>query len=170
MMASVFTFSMVSCGDDETNSTSIELANGEFIEIGGNDHLAEGLGTDTSAAYPVHFKVWLSDGNLVIENLSSKMTPAAQAILDNRDCPTAAGIVDFGKVKSLSKIDEKPGAGYTNMVPAIEEHGYVIEAHGAAHLDAYQREGIHDITSQYMRLWLEKSSGNGYKIQYEMPF
>ena len=164
-MAALFTFSVTSC-KDEVEGTTYELNNGEFLEF-------EGLGTDSTAAYPVHFRMTLQEGMLVITNMSSKPTAQAQQTpgMNNRDCPTSARISDFGKVKSLSKIDEYPAeSSYAAEKAAAEGHGYVIEAHGAANLDAYGNENLHDIKSQYARVWLKETTDNGFKILYEFPF
>ncbi len=164
-MAAVLTLGFVSCGDDDEDN-AIELKNGEFIEI-------EGLGTDSTASYPVHFKMTLENGMLTISNMSSKPTAETQQIpgMNNRDCPTSAKIADVGKVKSLSKIDEYPSASaYSMSVAAAEGHGYVIEAHGAANFDSYGSDAVHDITSQYTRVWLKEATEDGFKVLYEFPF
>lgn len=165
-MATVLTFGLVSCGEDKTPYEGIELNDGEFIEI-------ESLGFDTTASYPVHFKVILINDSLVIESMSSTPTEAAMQIpgMNGRPCFTQAGICDYGEVRSLGKIDEYPSASSLKIaVKAIEKHGYVVEAHGVAQLDAYHIDGLSDIKSQYMRIWLEEATETGFKLRYEFPF
>ena len=163
-MATMLTFGMVSCGDpdEELPYEGIELANGEFIEI-------ESFGNDASAAYKLHFKVYLSDSKLVVEGLESKsefsMIPATTVL------NTAVKIADFGKVGGLTKIDEIPAdADFADSQVATEKHGYVVSAVGAANLDSYGNPDIHDPKMQYMRIWLEEATDKGYKLRYDFPF
>lgn len=163
-MATALTFGMVSCGDKDKDLPyeGIELANGEFIEI-------EDFGNDASAAYKLHFKVYLSSGNLVVEGLesTSDMTQIPSTMVLN----TSAKIADFGKVGALSKIDEIPADGdFADLQPAVEKHGYVVAVKGDAKLNSYSIEGIHDPALQYMRIWLEEATDKGFKLRYDFPF
>ena len=163
-MATILTFGFVSCGpdDEEIPYEGIELANGEFIEI-------EDFGNDASAAYKLHFKVYLSSGNLVVEGLTSDA--ALTQIPSTMELNTSAKIADFGKVGGLSKIDEIPADGdFANQQPVAEKHGYVVAAKGAANIDSYQNPQLHDPVQQYMRIWLEEATDKGYKLRYEFPF
>ncbi|MBQ3949888.1 MAG: hypothetical protein II661_05380 [Bacteroidales bacterium] len=162
-MATMLTLGMVSCGpkDEDVPYEGITLNNGEFIEI-------DSYGTDTTAAYKLHFKVYLSDGSLVIENLTNNHNISG---LPDMACTTGAKIADAGKVKGIAKIDEIPAAGdFGNSAPATEKHGYVVEAKGTQNLDAYSNPNIHDPATQYMRIWLEEATDNGFKLRYEFPF
>ena len=162
-MATMLTFGMVSCGpdDSEVPYEGITLANGECIEI-------DSYGNDTTAAYKLHFKVWLSDGKLVIENLTNNHHIQG---LPDMACTTGASIADFGKVKGIAKIDEIPAANeFKESVDATEKHGYVIQAKGTQNLDAYNQPTIHDPVTQNMRIWLEEKTDNGFKLRYEFPF
>lgn len=164
-MAAALSFSLASCGDDPTEYDGLEMHEGDFIEI-------EGYGYDTTAAYPAHFKVTLQNDSLIITNMSSLNNAASQALLGERNCPTAASIADMGKVKSLSKINHYAGANdYKAGVPAVEGHGYVVLAVGNAHFnEGYNNPDIHDLSAQHMRIWLEEAIEDGYKVRYEFPF
>lgn len=163
-MATVLTFGMVSCGDKDKDLAyeGIELANGDCIHI-------ESFGTDTTAAYKLHFNVWLSDGKLVVEGLTSTSTftqiPATTVLNTN------VKIADFGKVGGLSKIDEAPAEGdLADSQTATEKHGYVVVAKGGANLNSYGNAQIHDPAQQYMRIWLEEATDKGFKLRYDFPF
>lgn len=162
-MATILTFGFVSCGDDdEIPYEGIELNNGEFIEI-------ESFGTDSTAAYKLHFKVWLSDGKLVVEGLTS--TSAITAIPETMSLSTSVKIADCGKVNGLNKLDEAPADGdLADSQNATEKHGYIVVAKGSANVDIYQNPDIHDPVQQYMRIWLEEKTDNGFKLRYEFPF
>lgn len=176
-LATVFTMSFVSCGDDDDAYDGVELGDGDFIEIGADLESSpkyhEGFGYDTTAAYPAHFRVTLKNDSLIITNLSSKNTALSQSIpgMSERDCHCAARIGDYGKVNSLSKINSYLGADqYFIGVPAVEKHGYVVEVHGTMNFDMYQIEGLHDLKPQHMRIWLEEATETGYKVRYEYPY
>ena len=162
-MATMLTFGFVSCGnDDEIPYEGIELSNGQFIEI-------EDFGADTTAAYKLHFKVWLSDGKIVCEGLTSK--PTASILPETMDLATSAKVADCGKVNGLNKLDEAPAeADLADNQTAAEKHGYVIVVKGAANIDSYQNPDLHDPAQQYMRMWLEEKTDNGFKLRYEFPF
>lgn len=163
-MATMLTFGMVSCGDKDKYLPyeGIELANGEFIEI-------EDFGSDATAAYKLHFKVWLSSGNLVVEGLTST-SPFSQ-VPETMVLNTIAKIADCGKVGGLSKIDEAPAeSDLADAQPAAEKHGYVVAVKGGANLDSYSLPDIHDPVQQYMRIWLEEATDKGFKLRYEFPF
>ena len=79
------------------------------------------------------------------------------------------GVDNYGR--NIAKIDEIPAAGdFGNSAPATEKHGYVVEAKGTQNLDAYSNPNIHDPATQYMRIWLEEATDNGFKLRYEFPF
>lgn len=162
-MATVLTFGMVSCGpkDDDVPYEGITLNDGEFIEI-------ESFGNDASAAYKLHFRVYLSSGSLVIENLTSNIVITG---MPDMACTTSAKIADIGKVSGIAKIDEVPEASeFKDNVPATEKHGYVVEAKGTQNINAYENPNMHDPATQYMRIWLEEATSNGFKLRYEFPF
>lgn len=163
-MATILTFGFVSCGpdDDEIPYEGIELSNGQSIEI-------EDFGNDATAAYKLHFKVTLSDGKLVAEGLTSK--PVINVLPETMDLATSAKIADCGKVNGLAKIDEAPAdADLADNQEATEKHGYVVAVKGAANIDSYQNPQLHDPAIQYMRIWLEEKTDNGFKLRYEFPF
>ena len=162
-MATMLTFGFVSCGnDDDIPYEGIELANGEFIEI-------EDFGTDTTASYKLHFKVRLENGNLVVEglNTTSHLTQIPSTYILN----TSARIADCGKVNGLNKLDAAPAeADLAAEQVAVEKHGYVVAAKGAANLDNLGNPTFHDPALQYMRIWLEEATDKGFKLRYEFPF
>lgn len=163
-MATILTFGFVSCGpdDDEIPYEGIELSNGQSIEI-------EDFGNDATAAYKLHFKVTLSDGKLVAEGLTSK--PVINVLPETMDLATSAKIADCGKVNGLAKIDEAPAdADLADNQEATEKHGYVVAVKGAANIDSYQNPQLHDPAIQYMRIWLEEKTDNGFKLRYDFPF
>lgn len=162
-MATILTFGFVSCGpdDEETPYEGIELANGEFIEI-------ESFGSDSTAAYKLHFKTYLRNDSIVIESLSSNISISG---MPDMDCRTSALVADMGKVKALSKIDEIPAESELAQAQKAEEkHGYVVVVKGIQNVNAYQNPTIHDPETQYMRIWLEEKTDNGYKLRYGFPF
>lgn len=164
-MATMLTLGMVSCGpkDEDVPYEGITLNNGEFIEI-------DSYGTDTLASYKLHFKVYLSDGNLVVEGLTNNHNING---LPDMNCTTGVKIADFGKVKGIAKIDEIPAASeFKESVAATEKHGYVVEAKGTQKLTgAYPgHPEIYDPVEHYMRIWLEEATDNGFKLRYEFPF
>jgi hypothetical protein len=163
VMATMLTFGFVSCGnDDEIPYEGIELSNGQFIEI-------EDFGSDATAAYKLHFKVWLSDGKIVAEGLTSK--PVNTLLPETMDLATSAKVADCGKVNGLNKLDKVPAAAdLADNQTAAEKHGYIIVVKGAGNVDSYENPNLHDPAQQYMRLWLEEKSGDGFKLRYEFPF
>lgn len=166
-MAAVFTMGFVSCANDD------DIEYDEFILHEGESISVEGYGYDTTASYPVCFDVQLLNNQLVVISKSSKPSEQAQQVpgMNNRDCTTDAKIASFGKVKALSKIDEYPAASeFHESALAEEGFGYVVEAHGSANLNSYSNPNLRDITSQYMRIWLEEAKDGGYKVRYEFPF
>ena len=165
-MAAMLTFSFASCGPDEPEEAydGIELNNGEFIEIETSEH-------DASASYPVHFKIKLQNGNLAIESLTSKANEAglAAGLIAATDFPTKAVIADIGKVSGIEKITNLPAATeFKDDAPAVEKHGYIIEAHGTYGLNAYQNPNLKDPVSLYVRLWLDEATANGFKVKYKI--
>ena len=162
-MAAILTLGFVSCGNDDDNpSEGIELNNGDCIEI-------EDFGTDATAAYKLHFKVWLSDGKVVAEGLYSKSV--ISILPETMDLATSAKVADMGKVNGLNKLDEIPAdEELSDSQDAVEKHGYIIAVKGAANIDSYQNPDLHDPAQQYMRLWLEEKTDNGFKLRYEFPF
>lgn len=161
-MATMLTFGMVGCGGNDEPYDGIELANGESIEI-------EDFGSDATAAYKLHFKVTLANGQLSVEGLTSEsaLTQIPSTVVLN----TTAKIADAGKVGSLSKIDEIPADGdFAAAKTATEKHGYVVSAEGAAKLNSYGNPDIHDPAKQYMRIWLEEATDKGFNLRYEFPF
>ena len=171
MMAALMTIGLVSCkNDDEIPYDGKTLANGEFIEI-------ESYGNDNNASYKLHFTMGLENNFLVMTGLDSPIVDPPLGMPDI-ECHTGIAIMDFGKVSGLVKIDEIPADNefkdqdnkYVNSLPAVEKHGYVIKVWGAENLDSYQHPQLHDATTQYIRLWLEEQTDNGFKLRYEFPY
>ncbi len=165
-MAAFMTISFVGCGDKDKDLdyTGSVLKNGESIEI-------LDMGTDQTAAYPLHFKLTLKNGFLYAENMSSKPTEAAFSYhMPDIDCPTSASIVDCGEIKGLTDLTTYPIAGYADSIAATEAHGYVIMAKGNAKVDMWENENLHDPVAQFMRIWLEEQTDEGFKLRYEWPW
>lgn len=127
---------------------------------------------DPAAAYPVCFNVKLENGMIVVEGSAAHPTEAALSNnLPDNPYPSVAVISDCGEMKGLAKIKEYPAADTyaANQIAAVE-HGYVVEAHGAANINSYGIAALQDPTSVYMRIWIEQEIEGGYNIRYEVPF
>ena len=164
-LIATMSFCLLGCKNDEPYDGETIL-DGQSIEI-------KGFGNDATASYPLHFRLTFSNGYLIAVGDTSSLTAEALAVpgMTSRVCPTAVSISDVGKVRSLNKIDEYPAEStFKDSVQVIEEHGYVIEAHGNAKLDAYQHPDLHDPAPQYMRLWIEEAIDGGWHYRYEFPF
>lgn len=167
-MASLLTFGLVSCGEpeNEDNYQTINLSATTFLEIETQVH-------DQNAAYPVHFKMTLDGGKLVVEGLDSRAseTGLANGLSDYSLFHSTAKIADFGKVGGIAKIDEYPEATtFGHEALAVEKHGYVIEVHGSENVNGYENPNLHDPSNLYIRLWLEEPTADGFKVKYEFPF
>ena len=167
-MATMLTFGFVSCGDEEDTNFD-----GYVLEENGTPLEIRGLGFCDTACYPLHFEIMLRNNHLVMVNdtamiIDSVRQAHAPSFPDPiGGCWSAAKIHDNGKVKGLYEIKGTPNDLYDSL-PAVSEHGYIIEAHGT--LDIHI-PGMYVPTKQYMRLWIEGSTDNGgYKVRYEFPF
>ena len=165
-MAAFMTVGFVGCGDKDKDIeyTGNTLKNGESIEI--ND-----FGNDATASYKLHFTLTLKNGFLYTKGLESEPTEEAiKAGITTEKGKTSALIADCGEVKGLSKIEEYPTAGYVDSIAAVEKHGYVMKFKGSANWDMYQNDKIHDPAEQYLRIWLEEQTDEGFNLRYEWPW
>lgn len=166
-LLATFTMGLVGCDKDkDLDYTGETLNDGAFVEFDtyGNNN--------PKAAYKLHFKVGLSKGQVTAIGLTS---PCDNAMIPSSvTCPTGVAVVDMGKVKGLSLIETLPADDQfkSTTATANEKHGYVIKVWGDAKFDlAYDNNpDLRDPAPHYMRLWLEKEDGSGFKVRYEFPW
>ena len=175
--ATMFTMGMVSCGDKE-ESTPVEnlqeatLTANSPITI--TDWVCSKADND-SAGYPVHFSIVLKDGKLVARGLTHVARPDIPGS-DNYHGTTAARIKDKGDVSELGNVIGKPSMDLTSdsTCDAAAGRGYIVKAWGTSEWDKTGNRmgelGYHDPDPLYLRLWLKETSGDGYKVQYEVRY
>ena len=167
-MAAMMSLGMVSCNKDKNlDYTGETLTNGGVITV------KEKV---DNASYETRFTLTLRGTDLVVTGLND--TARVQGYSDYPNCNTGVGIMDYGKVNALSKIDEYPGDSdfkdaeghFVTTLPAAEKHGYVIKTWGDGKLDLFQNPDLKDPRAAYSRIWLEEADGDGFKVRYEFDY
>lgn len=166
-LAAVLTFGLTSCKDDPENYDGLTMTAETEFDVEYIDH-------DATAAYPVHFKIGMLNGELVVTGLKSK--PVITGFPGTMECDSEVSIADYGRCNSLAKIAPKksdiPASTEFGKSKLIEKkHGYVIEAHGSAGFDETYNHNpqVHDPASMYVRFWVEDMLEDGsLHVRYEI--
>ncbi|MBQ1408999.1 MAG: hypothetical protein IIY87_04520 [Bacteroidales bacterium] len=175
-LVATLAFSMTSCDKDKDyDYKSVTLKDGDIVEF-------KDFGVDDTAAYKLHFRFGIKEGNIYVEGMGERPlfagAPGTMA-----DLMTEGAIMDYGKVSGMTKIETIPdnasfvnGTDLVKSLLAEKKHGYVIKVWGDGHInesypEAHERfENMHDPNPAYVRVWIQKIDDADYIVRYEYPF
>lgn len=156
---------LASCkGTEEEDIQTYDLTNATPYVVSNYDYTP-------TAAYGVSFTLGIEgDSLMAINGLSSVKDGFTNLLPSTAQFASDASIVDFGKARKVSSVDEIPTTGYASKALAQEGHGYVMKIESNSIATNYPNATVRDPETMYVRFIITEATENGYKIAVEYPF